>query len=452
MILLDDFVGESMQHELDSFVSTTFDGSIDMHLSEDSNEVFLNNLWVDTKPSTSIFDDFPHETSYLKPIATPPPRASFASFAKVKKEQAKHAKHDVIVPSSSIRRDIVKNRRTKRKNNTNFETTTTRVPRGRRKSTSDDVDSKLREMEEQLKNLDPNSKEAKKQRRLIRNRMSAQLHRERKKMYVDQLEGELYHRDLEITRLKDQLEQLKVDNSRLKHELRTNRSSSNHLISPGVLDNCFMVPSSPELLTDAECDGESPRSSCTSSSEDEMLTLPSKNITMLLAVVFSVAFFGNGTQLLNELANGRDLAAYFKTKDLPQIMTMHETLSCLQGTVWENQEDFIVPEETTEVHAAKRLRMDPGMKTRSTVPRQSIHVVYGEEADVDDDFYGEPYSIDMLKSYEGPINHRLRQSPEVFRKIAMELKQLVGKKVSYLKFLVPTSAGTYEQVQCQVAE
>lgn len=485
MILLDDFVGESLSHELDPFVSASFDGPIDM-LSDDSgesDEVFLNNLWVDTKPSSSIFDDFPHETSALKPIKAisaikremhDPPRASFASFAKVKKEQAKHAKREVAV--SSIRRDVVKNtaRRTKRKSTMCYPASIAgsvnnpgsqmpRAPRGRRKSTSDDVDSKLREMEEQLKNLDPNSKEAKKQRRLIRNRMSAQLHRERKKMYVDQLEGELYHRDLEITRLKDELEHAKQDNLRLKSELSSSRAaavSSSDLLSPEVLDKCLFdalnVPSSPELLTDAECDGEmtsgntTPRSSLSGSSDTNIL--PSKNITMLLAVVFSVAFFGNGTTLLDELANGRDLSNYFKTKDLPQIQTMHTTLTCLDGTVWEAQEELsTVSTDMKELHRpSKRMCMED-QRTNSN----PIHVVYGEDADElygDDDLYGaHQYSAGMLKSCESLLNHRLKQSPDVFQKVALELKQIVGKKVSYLKFLFPTSAGTYEQVQCQVA-
>ena len=40
-------------------------------------------------------------------------------------------------------------------------------------------------------NIDPNSKEGKKQKRLIRNRMSAQLHRERKREHLKQLEQQL---------------------------------------------------------------------------------------------------------------------------------------------------------------------------------------------------------------------------------------------------------------------
>lgn len=54
------------------------------------------------------------------------------------------------------------------------------------------------------------TKEDKKQRRLIRNRMSAQLHRERKKAYVDHLESLLRDRDAEIAALKAENETLKA--------------------------------------------------------------------------------------------------------------------------------------------------------------------------------------------------------------------------------------------------
>lgn len=166
---------------------------IDLDTSGDaSDEVFLKHLWVNASSSNTIFEDFPHATSALKPAvkeepklkpSSPPPRSSFSQFAKVKKEQARGGKRDVAVPA---RREGIKNRKTKCKTSQSSPpvaaasatapTAATRAaPRGRRKSANDDVDSKLREMEEQLKNLDPNSKEAKKQRRLIRNRMSAQV-------------------------------------------------------------------------------------------------------------------------------------------------------------------------------------------------------------------------------------------------------------------------------------
>ena len=58
--------------------------------------------------------------------------------------------------------------------------------------------------------LNPNDpKEVKKHRRLIRNRMSAQLHRERKKAYIDKLEAEVAHRDGVIKALQNENEKLR---------------------------------------------------------------------------------------------------------------------------------------------------------------------------------------------------------------------------------------------------
>ena len=59
-------------------------------------------------------------------------------------------------------------------------------------------------------------KDAKKQRRLVRNRMSAQLHRERKKAYVDQLEMQLKSKDAECTELRLLMDQLTRENDALR--------------------------------------------------------------------------------------------------------------------------------------------------------------------------------------------------------------------------------------------
>eukprot|EP01041_Mallomonas_annulata_P005756 gene5756-11631_t len=70
-----------------------------------------------------------------------------------------------------------------------------------------------------LLNLDPNSKEGKKQKRKIRNRMSAQMHRERKKAYIETLEGMVRERNLKINELQNSLRSISLENERLRGQL-----------------------------------------------------------------------------------------------------------------------------------------------------------------------------------------------------------------------------------------
>lgn len=70
-----------------------------------------------------------------------------------------------------------------------------------------------------LLNLDPNSKEGKKQRRKIRNRMSAQMHRERKKAYIDTLEAMVRERNAKILELQEQLRTSKLENECLRGQI-----------------------------------------------------------------------------------------------------------------------------------------------------------------------------------------------------------------------------------------
>lgn len=80
-------------------------------------------------------------------------------------------------------------------------------------------EERLRAMELQLESLDPDSKEAKKKRRLIRNRMSAQLHRERKKAYVGQLEDQLMEKERELQALQEKLNAIASESQLLKEKL-----------------------------------------------------------------------------------------------------------------------------------------------------------------------------------------------------------------------------------------
>lgn len=400
------------------------------------------NLWVETSkpPSNTIFDDFPQDVSALKPLTPkkePTARASFASFAKVKKEQAKYAKRDVVVPTTTTG----STRRRSKKTAAIFTPPAPRATaRGRRKAASDDVDSKLRDMEEQLKNLDPNSKEAKKQRRLIRNRMSAQLHRERKKMYVDQLEGELYHRDLEISRLRGELATLRDDNTRLKRELQNQQEQKDDLLSPDVLQDCLFSdlelpapPSSPELMTDVEGDyGDmTPRSSESSNKN---------NVTVLLAVAFSVAFFGNTTQLLDELINGQqDLESYLmklELDNLPAIALRHEKLKTLKNSLWESDFSDQVEQPTKRARTSRGNDVQVAYGSTSTRPIETTTQEQVEE-----------YNPEVLKTNADVLVEAMKQSGNEYHQAVATLKSLHGN-ISYLKFLFPNPDGTFQQIRC----
>jgi hypothetical protein len=73
--------------------------------------------------------------------------------------------------------------------------------RTKRPNPDADLISFATEEQMRLSNIDPNSKDGKKQRRKIRNRMSALLHRERKKMYIEALESMVREKDLRIKQL-----------------------------------------------------------------------------------------------------------------------------------------------------------------------------------------------------------------------------------------------------------
>jgi hypothetical protein len=72
--------------------------------------------------------------------------------------------------------------------------------------------------DETLKQLDidPNSKEGKAKRRQIRNRLSAQFHRDRKNAHLNTMEQQLANKDMEIASLKEQVTMLLAENEYLR--------------------------------------------------------------------------------------------------------------------------------------------------------------------------------------------------------------------------------------------
>jgi FtsZ-binding cell division protein ZapB len=98
-------------------------------------------------------------------------------------------------------------------------------------------------VEEDLDDLskikDPN--ELKKQRRLIRNRMSAQLHRERKKAYIDKLEAEVKQRDGTIGVLGSRVQELETENQKLRQLLSQCESCQSKVNFKRIEDNAFDI-------------------------------------------------------------------------------------------------------------------------------------------------------------------------------------------------------------------
>eukprot|EP01038_Epipyxis_sp_PR26KG_P012224 gene12224-16374_t len=81
------------------------------------------------------------------------------------------------------------------------------------------TEESLRELE-----VDPNSKDGKKKKRQIRNRMSAQFHRDRKNAYIEELESLVQIKNNEVVVLKEQINFLLLENDSLRKSLQNNGS------------------------------------------------------------------------------------------------------------------------------------------------------------------------------------------------------------------------------------
>ncbi len=102
-------------------------------------------------------------------------------------------------------------------------------------------------------NIDPNSKEGKKQRKLVRNRMSAQMHRERKKAYITYLENIIRHRESVISSMQNKLTYLSKENEILhKNKPESSNNSSNYTTSSDVDTSDAVSISSGDTITPLE--------------------------------------------------------------------------------------------------------------------------------------------------------------------------------------------------------
>lgn len=103
-------------------------------------------------------------------------------------------------------------------------------------------------------NVDLDSKDAKKMRRQIRNRLSAQFHRDRKNSHIKDLESAVAEKAQQISLLEKELKQLKDDNMRLLGLLSQQQQQSSS-------SSCTSSTSSEGSLTDAESALSSPYTS-----------------------------------------------------------------------------------------------------------------------------------------------------------------------------------------------
>ncbi|KAF1784911.1 Basic-leucine zipper domain [Phytophthora cactorum] len=248
-------------------------------------------------------------------------------------------------------------------------------------------EERLRAMEAQLEHLDPDSKEAKKKRRLIRNRMSAQLHRERKKAYVGQLEDQLQAKEKELKALQEQLAAMAVESQQLKQQLGRKESMDQEPqikaepvpLEKVVLPEPVVVPNEPvdwaacledmdeamvgeDLLCDLD---ESPLAAygLTPISEDPVtaalaeeeqrqkmqaqtqshheIHAAKKNLAMMMAMMFSVTFCGQSDSVAN-VTNGSNFSSMFNAvpvKELSQMSIASRIVACLEKTSWEDFQD-----------------------------------------------------------------------------------------------------------------
>ncbi|KAG7388518.1 hypothetical protein PHYPSEUDO_012304 [Phytophthora pseudosyringae] len=249
-------------------------------------------------------------------------------------------------------------------------------------------EERLRAMEAQLEHLDPDSKEAKKKRRLIRNRMSAQLHRERKKAYVGQLEDQLQAKEMELRALQEQMAAMAVESEQLKQQLGRKESIDQEPqikaepvpLEKAALPEPIVAPAEPavdwaaclEDMDDAMvgedllCDlDESPLAAYGLSpisddpvtaalAEEEQrqkmqaqtqshheIHAAKKNLAMMMAMMFSVTFCGQSESVAN-VTSGSNFSSMFNAvpvKELSQMSIASRIVACLEKTSWEDFQD-----------------------------------------------------------------------------------------------------------------
>uniref|UniRef100_K3W8M4 BZIP domain-containing protein n=1 Tax=Globisporangium ultimum (strain ATCC 200006 / CBS 805.95 / DAOM BR144) TaxID=431595 RepID=K3W8M4_GLOUD len=255
-------------------------------------------------------------------------------------------------------------------------------------------EERLRAMEAQLESLDPDSKEAKKKRRLIRNRMSAQLHRERKKAYVGQLEDQLMEKERELQLLQEKLNAMESASQLLKQKMdqvdaaaapATPKAKEDEVViktepivdvssafeapttaaasAPATVvsrdnwdDYCFQNLEDTEMADvaadDLLRDFDHPFSSAYAAIEQQNehehpqqhheIHAAKKNLVMMMGVMFSATFFGN-SPFFFDVQNGSNFSSMFNAnppKEFSQLNIASKIMSSLEKSSWKDFRDI----------------------------------------------------------------------------------------------------------------
>ncbi|CAI5738123.1 unnamed protein product [Peronospora destructor] len=280
-------------------------------------------------------------------------------------------------------------------------------------------EERLRAMEAQLEHLDPDSKEAKKKRRLIRNRMSAQLHRERKKAYVGQLEDQLQAKENQLKVLQEQLAAMAMESEQLKQQLHQKQTMDKEVqikAEPIPLEKaelavpvtvsedghssvdwavCLEDVDEAMVGEDLLCDlDESPLAAygLNHSISDDPVTIAlaeeeerqkiqaqqtqshyeihaaKKNLAMMMAMMFSVTFCGQGESVAN-VTSGSNFSSMFNAvpvKELSQMSIASRIVACLEKTSWEDFQDVSSWTASAASAAAAAVAVSADKKSRSS--------------------------------------------------------------------------------------
>jgi len=135
--------------------------------------------------------------------------------------------------------------------------------------------------------LDPNSKEAKKKRRQIRNRMSAQFHRDRKNAYIEKLEDILKTKEKEIKLYLEQISLLQTENTLLRNSFDSSNVPLFFTAQPQTISSTNTLSNNTD---NEDNDSQSLRSTSeTSSSPSTVPLLPMSVPTMSFAPIDTTA-------------------------------------------------------------------------------------------------------------------------------------------------------------------